>query len=68
NNLHVEENETSFNVLVGLGIKIIEYDDGGMVAFVMPYFFMYVCWSGDFMFDGILQPHFIKGIVRYRVN
>lgn len=67
-NLQVEENVTSFNVLIGLGIKIIEYDNGGRSASIMPYFFMYVCWSGDFLFDGTLLPHFIKGIVRYRVN
>ena len=67
-NLYEGENETSFNVIIGLGLQVIEYDDGGMVAFVIPYFFMNICWSGDFLFDGTLLPHFIKGIVRYRVN
>ena len=66
--LKIEENETSFKTLVGGGIRIIEYDSGGVVAFVHPYFLMHVCWSGDFEFDGALTTHFVKGFVRYRVD
>jgi hypothetical protein len=67
-NLHVEENMTSFSLLIGVGIRIIEYDDGGLTAIVVPYLFRQIQWSNDVLFDGILRPHFIKGIVRYRVD
>jgi hypothetical protein len=67
-NLQQEENKTSFTILLGVGIRIIEYDDGGIVALAIPYIFMSICWSGDVLFDGVLRPHFIKGIARYRVD
>jgi hypothetical protein len=67
-NLQIEDNSTSFQIIVGGGIRIIEYDDGEITAFAIPYLFRLIHWSGDFLFEGILQPHFIKGIVSYRVN
>jgi hypothetical protein len=67
-NLQLEENKTSFTLLIGVGMRIIEYDDGGIVALVVPYIFMNICWSDDVLFEGVLRPHFIKGTVRYRVD
>ncbi len=66
--LQIEENNISFQILIGMGIRIIEYDEGGIAAFAIPYLFWPILWSGDFVFEGILQPHFIKGVLRYRVN
>lgn len=65
-NLNIEENTISFQMIIGLGMRIIEYDEGGIVALMVPYLFMQVHWSGEFIFEGILHPHFIKGTVRYR--
>jgi hypothetical protein len=67
-NLQVDENITSFQILIGVGMRIIEYDDGGIVALMVRYLLMQIRWSGDFLFVGILRPHFITGIVNYRVN
>jgi hypothetical protein len=67
-NLQTSENTTSFQMIIGGGIRIIDYDDGGMVALVVPYFFTPVLWSQNAVFEGILRPHFIKGRVQYRVN
>ncbi len=65
-NLNIEENTISFQMIIGFGMRIIEYDEGGIVALVVPYLFMQVRWSGEFIFEGTLHPHFIKGTVRYR--
>jgi hypothetical protein len=67
-NLQIENNITSFQIIIGAGIRIIEYDDGGIVAFTIPYLVWPIHWSEDFQFEGILHPHFIKGVVRYRIN
>ncbi len=67
-NLNIGENNISFQMLIGIGMRVIEYDEGGIVALVVPYLFMQVRWSGDFIFEGILHPHFIKGTVSYRVE
>lgn len=67
-NLQIEDNTTSFQMLIGFGIRIVEYDDGGITAFAIPYFLRQIQWSGDVVFYGTLRPHYIKGIVSYRVT
>jgi len=67
-NLHIEENVTSFTILIAAGLRIVESDNGGSVAFVWPHFLEHICWTDEHEFSGVLLPHFIKGVVEYRIE
>lgn len=67
-NLRIEENETSFTIIIAAGLRIAERDSGGFVAFVCPHFLERVCWIDEYEFNGTLLPHFIKGVVKYRIE
>ena len=67
-NLHIEENVTSFTILIAAGLRIMESDNGGFVAFVWPHFLEHICWTDEHEFSGVLLPHFIKGVVEYRIE
>jgi hypothetical protein len=65
-NLSIQQNKTSFHMIVGLGARIIDYGKSGKVAFLIPYCLTDVKWIGNYTFNGKIRPFFIKGTVQYK--